>query len=123
MLSDEYLVVSGGSKLELSCSVKNYTVVELAWYKDNAKQPVPDHKMDFKDLILTSTLTFESFQTENLGEYRCGIGESRSRKSTTISSVTVTATGATVLKGSGSATLKCDLSNAASQPSSVFWTG
>ena len=123
MLSDEYVVVTAGSEVELSCSIKNYTDVALVWYKDNGKQAVGDHGLAYKDFILTSTLTLEDVQNENLGEYRCGIGDSRSKKSSTISSVSVTAEGDTVLKGSGPATVKCDLTGASSQPSAVFWTG
>ena len=123
MLSEEYLVVTAGSEVELSCSVKNYTNVALLWYKDNGNEAVTEHKMTYKDFILTSTLTLESVQTENLGEYRCGIGDSRSRKSSTVSSVSVSAEGDTVLKGSGPATVKCDLTGASSQPTAVLWTG
>ena len=117
------MVVTAGSEVELSCSVRNYTEVDLKWYKDGGADPVSGHAETYDNFVVTSTLTLESVQNENLGEYRCGIEDSRSRKSSTVSSVTVSAVGAVVLKGSGPATIKCDLSGAGSQPTSVLWTG
>ena len=109
--------------MELSCSVKNYTEVSLLWHKDGSDVAVGDPTFTYSELVLTSTLTIDSVQNEDLGEYRCGIGTSRSRESSSVSSVSVKAVGDTVLRGSGSATLRCDLTGSSSQPSSVIWTG
>ena len=123
MLSEEYVVVDPGSSVELSCSVKNYTQVSLLWYKDGNNVPVGDPTFTYSELVLTSTLTIQSVQNGDLGEYRCGIDASRSRKSSSVSSVSVNAVEDIVLRGSGAATLRCDLTGSSSQPSSVIWTG
>ena len=123
MLSDEYVVVDPGTSVELSCSVKNYTEVSLLWHKDGSDVAVGDPTFTYSELVLTSTLTIDSVQNEDLGEYRCGIGTSRSRESSSVSSVSVKAVGDTVLRGSEPATLRCDLTGSSSQPSSVIWTG
>ncbi|KAL5261221.1 hypothetical protein ACHWQZ_G007058 [Mnemiopsis leidyi] len=122
MLSEEYVVVDPGSSVELSCSVKNYTQVSLLWYKDGNNVPVGDPTFTYSELVLTSTLTIQSVQNGDLGEYRCGIDASRSRKSSSVSSVSVNAVEDIVLRGSGAATLRCDLTGSSSQPSSVIWT-